>query len=315
MVKRASKRSVRVKGKQPKRTPNYGKPSIKGMRTTRPPKELCAKICSAVDPFCAAACGSRRFDTSSVKSVPYSVRALSSITTDANGLAAIEFRPTLASYVREASAWYNNAGINEVLTWSTPSDVPEYTPLTTDFGQFRVVSMGVRVYCTAALASSQGYVTIATSREVIGSYSPNTLSYPNVASLPLVGLEATVVSKPTGSDSTEWKPINSTDVTNEFIYIAVSGAAASTSVAAVEVYFNVEMLPYAGFASRLAEAPPAAHRRIVDASDRVATKVPSIMNGPVETRSKSFMDYAAEAVSWAVDHPAEIVGALGMLGI
>jgi hypothetical protein len=250
-------------------------------------------------------------DTNTTPSIPYTIRYRTTITTDANGNKVVQFRPSLYTFVLSSATV--DAGTGIVSAWNVSQEVPEFSDIYAMFSQYRIVSYGLRVFCSAAMSDSQGQVLMALSRED-STFNVSTTNYTDYKVFGLNGLDATMISKSTGPESDQWTPVN-TSAERLNMYVAITGGAVSTAVAGIEVTLNVEFTPLVGLGARLVTPSPAVPRSIKDAQERVERRVPAIMDGPSEVRSKTMMDYAAEAVSWAVDHPAEVMTGLAYLGI
>lgn len=288
----------------------YRQPQVGRLRPKRASGNVCTAICSSIDPFCAAACGSKSMDTNTIPTIPYTIKYRTTITTDSGGQKVVMMQPNLITFVKTSATF---TGGSEVATWNTSVSVPEYANLATYFEQYRIVSYGCRVFCSAAMSESQGTVLMALSRQQ-DTFDTASSNYADIRAFALNGLDATMVSKATGPESDSWNDLNATSE-RMYMYVALTGAAPASGVAGLEVTLNVEFVPKVGLGSRLATTAPAVPRAIKDAQERVERRTPAIMDGPSEVRSKTMMQYAAEAISWAADHPAEIVAGLSYLGL
>jgi hypothetical protein len=163
------------------------------------------------------------------------------------------------------------------------------------------------------MSDSQGQVVLALHRQP-DDFNLSSTQYPEFKVFGLNGLDATMLCKSSGPESDNWSDIGA-DAERFHMYVGVLGAAATTAVLGVEVTMHVELIPRLGLAATLSTRAEPVPRAIKDAQDRVERKIPAIMDGPSEARSKSMMDYAAEAISWAADHPAEIVAGLSFVGL
>jgi hypothetical protein len=221
------------------------------------------------------------------------------------------FAPELFNFTRQSVNIDTGSGI--VNSWTSFETVPEYTNIYGMFHQYRIVSYGLRVFCSASMSESQGTVVLALQR-VPSDFTLYSTQYPEFKVFGLNGLDATMIAKSVGPESDNWTDIGA-NAERFFMYVGVDGAAAEANVLGVEVTMHIELLPRIGLGATLTTRAEPVPRVIKDAQDRVERKIPAIMDGPSEVRSKSMMDYAAEAISWAADHPAEIVAGLSFVGL
>lgn len=298
-----TRRKNKNKSKTKTSAQSYGKPTAhprgppKGPRRAGKSKAaLCKKICDGCDPFCMGARGSKRHtSSSSTITVPYSSVNFTTLHTDANGAAAFYLNPSIQYQYAHQTSITVGGGV----TWDPVQTIPNFSEINLAFGSWRVVSFGVRIFGSAALSESQGVVSICTvgaNNATAGAMNINSSNYMEILRLPISNLEATWVSKPLSDSVDNMLPI--ADIPEyTCLFVGVTGAAADTNVCGIEITMNIELEARQGnFAQHYATPPPRASPVIESTQQLVLAKSPSAMVGPVEVRSKSFFDYAAEAL-------------------
>jgi len=275
-------------------------------------QKLCRTICSQIDPFCTSACGAKIMDNNRTSTVSFQSKSFVTLSSLASNNAAIMISPAIHNSYRLANSI---VGDNVVATdpWVT---IPEEPSLSVSFSEYRCVSFGVRVFGSAALATSQGTVTIATMPST-GSTGWNISSsmYTDLLRVPLNDCEVTWVSSPTAVDAQEFVSNAAGFIPHMSVCsIMLDGVAASTPCVGIEITYNYELRPTVGnFAAHLASGPSPSAPDLVAAAATVASKRKAAQVGTVAARSKTFMDLANEAVGWLSKNPDTMWGLLELL--
>ena len=216
--------------------PNNG--STKQFTKGAIPRGVVEKVCSQIDPFCGHANGAKLFDSNATKTIPWQIRSFQTITTDANGSAAVMLQPCLSSFYRTAQTITGS----DVTAWNAYSTVEDYTNMLTYFQEYRIVNCGARVISQASATSSQGIIHMITLPEVSPDINWSSNHFPEIDRYTLAGADLHWISKPHAQNDV-FQAIVTTGMPNNALCVAVSGAAAATSVAAIEIVMNVEFTP------------------------------------------------------------------------
>jgi hypothetical protein len=220
-------------------------------------RDFVADVIGNVDPFSPQAQGAKIFDSVASHSIPFQCRQLATVTTDANGLAAIGCFPNLQLAYQLDNTWTATV----VNTWGTPTVYPEAVSTLAN-GQYRVVSFGARIIGTVAPLNAQGVVSIFTMADFVpNNFDTGGSLTEKVTRVPLAGLNHTWVSKPKHGDSPVL-PVGNTDSDLPgftHLVVAVSGGPASTAVITVETCLNIEWYPNPGNAMTRISTPAAPH--------------------------------------------------------
>jgi hypothetical protein len=311
MAKKKSKNNssiVRHNGKGKGQT-NYkaplGRPSTKAKNPGQK-KKVCDAICSQIDPFCASGCQAKVYDNNGTHTLPYQVKLFLSLTTLATGDAALSIRPGMGAMYAAATSISGG-----VPTFPAASTSPNYASIAASFTEYRVVSFGVRVFGSCSLNASQGVVMLGT-QNTAGASNIGSSNFSDVLRLPLNDCEATWVGRLEGAENEFFPIANNADFTN--LIIGVTGAAASTAVLGVEVTMNVELVASIDqFISRMVSSPSPSVPQIMAAAQQVARKVKPAQAGTVAARSKSYMELAEQAFTWAFQNSGNIATVLELL--
>jgi len=120
--------------------------------------KLCAAVCSQIDPFCAQACGAKRLDETTTKSIPMQFRVLTDLQqlTALGGTAGTQIQPNLANVYRRATA----ATTRDLNVWGAWAAFPGYS--TANFSGYRVVSGGAHIFTISPPTAANGVVGVFT---------------------------------------------------------------------------------------------------------------------------------------------------------
>lgn len=239
MVKRNAKRRS---GTVPARL-RYGNPNPNPRGSLAVSSKVASsveRICALSNPFCASAKGARIPDDDAAPSMGVQIVQRYHFGTDANGKAAFQLRPGLTACTGTAATITGDT----VTTWAALSSLNDYSNLIASFGQYRIVSLGVRCYTTLAPTNQSGSVRFVTSGDNLSDGVDMETSFWNEThAAPVAGLDHRWIAKPQGSEWKNYIALGShADYTRFALY--VSGAPASTTDAFIcELYFNLEVTP------------------------------------------------------------------------
>lgn len=263
-----SKGSVPAKLRYSKPTKNT-RGSIGGQDVSR----AVEKVCSLTNPFCESSKGARIPDDDSAPSMGIRIIERFHFGTNANGKAAFRFNPGPGTVAGTATTITGDT----VTTWAAMSALSDNAALTGSFGQYRIVSVGIRVYTTLAPTNQSGSVKFVTSDALLADGVDMESSLWNATSAePVAGLDHRWVAKPQGNEWKQYISFGSTaDYTRFGLY--VTGAPASTPDCFVaEIYFNMEVTPKLGTVAAAGAKPGVPHDQLALTA---ASKVHSKHNG------------------------------------
>jgi hypothetical protein len=223
------------------------------------------------------------------------------IVTDAQGDAAFTVQPSLNSVFASATTVTGTT----VTTWSGTSNMKDFTAFNASADQYRIVSMGVRIYSVLAPTDQSGYCRVMTAPE----------SFPNgtnldgglwdaVETYPVSELDCHVVMKPQGN---EWKQYVGATAPASYNYLAaiVKGAAASKTAFIVEIVIHTEFLVNIGNITASIATPGApSNPQALAAASRVHashkgihnTSTPSLGSTLLGFTKNALLDVAASAI-------------------
>jgi len=297
--RRNNKKKKNTRKSRPQ-TATYGQPTrVSQPRVPRAPRRdkdaLCKAVCGRADPFCEHAIGAKMYDTSSKPTIPYQVKMFHTITSDANGHYAILIpgNPNQAYRVGVVSAG------SIVTSWGTNVTIPDYSNMVNLYEQFRIVSFGVRFFCSANTNESKGTTGSITVEEVPTSMDLASDQFVEIIRTPLAGADYTWVSKPTGPQSHSWTDFDVTvDKHNTSLVLSGTGVTASTAIGAMEITVNYELTPIQGTSIVRLATPAAPANPVVETVAANATRSqPSTSLVPHQERSKTFWDFADKALT------------------
>lgn len=267
--------------------------------------ELAREVCAITNPFCDASRGSKWPDQSAGQTLSVPVRVRHNITTDASGNAGTVFTTNyphgiLIGHVTHPY-WDWGVAAGEHLTSS-------YAPLLLGADQFRVVSAGVRVTPITSAMNSQGILNlielpVADNGSDYVRVDLTTKAYPSYESLPLKAHDSVyAIMRPNGPTAREFKDLDDRYIlvtdpvfeTNDWtsIMVSVAGGPATTTVAVVDVYINLEVTISAGSAyGFLTTRAPLPNLALTNASAAI-TQGTAIYRGSDGSVDESFMSRA-----------------------
>jgi len=324
MPKNAPRRKPAKKGKR-KPTPRKGMPRSQIVQRTSPPitrpmrhpsrAHHVMSACSITDPFCVHAKAARRPDGLSSNAMPYQVRFMELISTDAAGKARSFFASGFGLYCRAVATLA--AG-----TWTIPASF-ENTGVATSFlltnaQEVRIVSFGVILRTITSATNSQGLMTAGSLGFINAAltFPEGQTSFDESVTQSLAaGTELSWISKPVGTSAHDFTTDLGWVNTGPFhdwtsLSVEVIGGPVSTPVISAEIFVNIEFTikSTAGMSSMLPPTKPL-NTVAIKAQEAVHSSVPSLIEGGVERVGK-FLESKAGA---AVDD--FLSGALAFLGI
>lgn len=306
--RRAKKRTTRKKSSKKKTTSR--KSSSGSHKSIKLSKFLIANI----NPFDPAGDGAKVPDSNTYPSTPLTVDDEFNMSTDAvNGLVAFAYRPymnaaVVAGVPASANSWTWPAAYSGVTASGKESNIAS------QYGLYRPVAHGVRLYAPTAPTSTTGFVHVAIYAE--SQLGKTTWNFPtSVAQMnncmfynryPLALLtqkSITVVNKFLDQTATRYLD-PATDVADTAtdlsfqtpgwatIIVAVEGAPNSTKALVVESTIRVECLP---LASGINTATPAAPFNIssLESVSRMAGSTPGAF---VEGEEESYMQHVGSSL-------------------
>lgn len=262
-----------------------------------------SKVCGITDPFCSHARGAKYPDGSPVRTLPYSWRYRSSITTAAGGESMQFFAPQYNYLPMTAAA---TATGSNVTAWNNFGALG----LISNVSQYRIVSAGVIIKRMCAPLYASGMVRIRSwPTEHAGTYGAiDVASYNSTFALdvPLADCHevALVFQHSSQMPQLFYAPGNDHNAPNTLtskgfqpITVFVEGAPASSAVLDVQFYINYELAFTDGDGlSQLATPPPLGGTAIAQAAARITSLMPAAVVGGVGKIGKYVVDKAVVAL-------------------
>jgi len=231
------------------------------------------------NPWSPHAKGSKVPDSENSKSVPYTMVWHKSLTTDANGALAVNVRGRMASSLKQASLMTSS----QVTTWDADENVTNYSEYSTAFDRFRIVSWGIRMYSTLAPTEQAGTIRIITSPESAnnGQNYDGSL-FEEVVTIPLSTKDIFWVSKAQGISARDYVSYSTTANYWDSLFVAVTGAKASSTALTMEITMNVEAQINFGSVTATLATPSATHKpHVMQAHSSVMSRVGSAILSPL----------------------------------
>jgi len=244
-----NRNAIRYSGGKPTRN---GKASV-GFAMSQGDME---EVHSITNPFCASARGAKLPDSDSTRSVPVSIVARHSATSDANGKLVIRVKPSLAEAFSDATTI-----TGEVVTeLAAATPVHDNTALAAQFDSYRIVSFGVKVYSTLVPTAQSGYFTVLTNPRFGNGINAASAFYEETTSYPTTEQTVQWISKPVGNAYLDYVDIAEDHSWDHFLVFG-SGLPLSTSACLiVEVFFNLECQVKLSGISAAISSPAAPHK-------------------------------------------------------
>jgi hypothetical protein len=222
-----------------------------------------------INPFSSSAEGMKIPDDDSTPSFTAQVRTIHTLTTDANGNAAM--------FARARPLDYPGIGLTldaaRVVTVRTNIPNPDSVAYLTHAEKYRVVSWGIRVYSVESVFAAKGTVRVTTmTDEVVVGNDTSSLLFEDIYFSALSQSDIYWTSKPTGNT---WKEYVSPTVEAPWTQVMVSVEAgnASTDVLLVDFIYNLEVVPKFGSITASLASPAADHNpRVITAAANANNK-------------------------------------------
>lgn len=276
------------------------------------PRQFVSQVCGLTDPFCTHANGAKYPDFSSVKTLPYTRRLRSTLTSDANGYANLLIMPQYASLPYNNNSANVYAG-NTVTTWAN------FLPATVIAGVsgYRIVSAGFVVRHIVSPLNSAGMVYIRQYGQQDGAYiSPLDTSTYNATSVCNVPVQeareiAVILQKTAQMPQTMYSPLTDTGLVANtatrgvgYATVAIAGAPASTPILEIEYVINFELVFEDGSdLAQVATPPPPANSMITDAAARVSSTLTPIVADGLSAAGRMFVTKATTALAGYLGGP------------
>lgn len=295
-----SKKSAKSKQKQT--------PKPKALKAVSPQhhEKALERICSLTDPFCRHAIGARWTDSSTLNSMPFTVRGSLEIATDANGYGAAVFVPSLSyGYGDSPTITLGVATYSALTAW------PNISAITSSISQFRLTSGGITINSIMTPLTASGY-TFVQELAPGGNADLTTLSinstsnsawyrHPNKNTDPI-----NYIFKPGGTDSRRFRSINSSSAitsvdSNDYtmVHVTVTGPV-STTCLVVDYVLHFEIVFKAGDAMNLMVKPSAgSNLALTQAATDAIVQAPSFLVGTQQNASSQLTSIANKALTGA----------------
>lgn len=247
------------------------------------------KAAALVDPFCEVARGSKIPDHDSSRSVAFQLKWAEQFNTTGSGEIGANFRPNLSAMRRKASTFTGTS----IATWQAADTSPDYSAISSAFSEYRIVSWGIRVINLVAPTDQSGYV-----RFITHPADPTAAALPfsgglfaEVHDLPAHDLDAVWISKPLGSEWTQYEPIGGYHNWENVTIVGTGWPSSYTGAVRVEVVFNIEAVVSVGSISSLMSSPAADHSPVaITTAEHTKKKHPSVV------RTKSWFSVIGNAL-------------------
>jgi hypothetical protein len=296
---KGEKRQGGVAGLPQQRVINSSKQVAKHIPSTK--KNHTRSLCSILDPFCVHAKGARRPDGSSSSSMPYQVRQIVGIVTNATGKSKYLLVPGFGIYGYAS-------GTLTGTTWAMPAgwtSLGNGAFISTNGAEVRIVSFGVRVISVLPATTASGYAIFGTvpNPAVSSGHEEGRVAYPEHTIRPLTaGMEFCWISKPNGAAAHSFKLVslvtnNMSDFDWNGLSIEIAGGPNSTLCLMAEMFMNVEFSIKEGDSNLSAVVPPAIPANpVATMAQQVAhSKLPSFIEQPLASATK-FLEQKASSV-------------------
>lgn len=287
------------------------------VRRPSPPKVNHIRgACSVTDPFCPAAKNSKWPDGTSGNTMTEQFRGNLSLSSDADGSGLVVF---------VAAAPYGYIGTTDTSA-TVKTTVATFQPyqvssmLATYGAQYRVVSFGCIIRCTASATTASGLLTIGTGEvpRVSTAYTIGQEYYDEVVVKAIQpGMEIAWVSQPRGPGARSFEYINGSgtpplvsDWTN--LWLELSGCQASTALLNIEWYMNLEFTVSTvnRAITTLARPNPPKVGSAETITSKVHNGIGSFIEGGVKEVEDRVFKAASNALSSMMSDPIESLASL-----
>jgi hypothetical protein len=283
--------------------------------------KLSEQVCGLTDPFCSHANGAKFPDESSTKTLSFTGRSVTNLTSLASGNASMLIIPqlgegftALATAVASTSATTMDPNV-QAAPWSVLTGVNSY----------RIVSMGVRIRNIAPLLTASGMVHVRSLANPVGGSLATYLGSSYTASQSYdvslsdcseecfifehtAQLNQVFYSQQTVGTIAAWEAAGFNPIT-----ITLMGVPASTDCLSVEIIMHVEYSFNDGSDLALAcTPPPPANPLVTQAAASVTSVLSAFAYRSAELASSAIKRYAMQALAAraATDPRAKVLLAL-----
>lgn len=286
-------------------------------------KEMVSKVCGITDPFCVHAGGAKYPDYSAVRTLPYSRRLVTTMTSDASGFCNLIINPQYSFSPFSAANVYVG---NDITSWV---NFAPYPSLIASVSSYRIVSYGYIIRHIVSPLNSAGMVYVrqygVENGALIAPINTTTYNATAIANVPVQ--EAREIAVIAGR--TSQMPQNfysaAADVANvgngithgfSFSTIAVAGAPANTPILEVEFVINLELIfEDSSELAQVSTPPPTANSVITSAASHVTSSLFPIFKEGVMAVGRSLVNKASVALAGYLGGPGGAVAAKSALAL
>lgn len=308
-----------VKTAKPKATLKKALIKRKNAPKTKPPKrnqsiqhnarrkELIARVCSFTDPFCHHARNAQFSTVGSTPSVPFTLKHVVNVGTNASGEFSILVLPNYGCYPYVNALTLSGGFANFSTNFST-------LPILDGVVGFRITSYGIKLAPLAAPLYRSGMIHLRTfsvsNSSQFDSIAIATFNAAATLDVPYSDISQTAINlQRTDPTSRNWwepdgvavggSPI-STWTAPGYQSCLISGSGLPASITAMNVEFTIHyelVFTDSVGMNMLATKPPPPNKLIDDASDMVSAKLENFMLKGVEKYSDKAITYAQEILT------------------
>lgn len=277
----------------------------------KPSRAMVESVCGIVDPFCVHANGSKYPDFSSVRTLAYTKRSRTTITSDANGYANVMLNLQY-QYVPFSSALTYTG--NVVTAWNNTAS---YSSIAGVSG-YRIVSAGFIVRHIVSPLNSAGMVYVRQYGSENGAFSSSldttTYNATSVANVPVQECKELAVVFQHNSQMPQnfyaWASdannvINTTAHGYAYGSIAIAGAPASTAILELEFVTNYELIfEDSSDLAQVATPPPASNSILTSAASHLTSTLQPIAERGVASMGRMVVNKAITSLAGLLGGPA-----------
>jgi len=195
-------------------------------------------VTGMVDPFSESARGARIADDDSAFSTSFQLRTTVHLTT-LGTTASISVIPNPSALYRQGATYSGTV----ISTFGSHAPATDYAQFSANFDRYRVVSWGVRFYCTAAPTNQSGSVrAVVAAQPVQAGVDINGGLWNAVVNESVAGLDLHYVSRPTGVNWKDYIAVNA-EADYDTVCAAFFGLPDASTVptaVAAEIIMNLE---------------------------------------------------------------------------
>lgn len=287
------------------------------LTVTKVPRTLSSladHVTGQIDPFAPNAKGMKLYDSNSSASFTLESRAIYNLPVNNQGCGYAEVSPFLASEwitLLGVTADINAAATTGAVITTGTGNSAAYTALASQVARYRVVSYGIRVYCTQAPLNRQGRVLIRElpSSQMLINTSEISMAEENYFGSLADGLDIQVTPGAVGDQQYDYIPLTmdyATSLANvadtppfKLIGITLYGCATSgnnNAIVTVEVVKQLEILPEVTSILRFGVTDAAPHsNQMMESINNTRGAIPLAHN--TKTWRSKLRQFAASSLS------------------